>query len=76
SIASDFYGHYKEDIRLMAEMGFNSFRMSIAWTRIYPTGMEDAPNLEGINFYLNVFKELKKYQIEPCLLYTSPSQRD
>lgn len=67
SIASDFYGHYKEDIRLMAEMGFTSFRMSIAWTRLYPTGVEDTPNSDGINFYLNVFRELKKYQIEPVV---------
>lgn len=38
--AIDFYHHYKEDIKLFAEMGFKTFRMSIAWTRIFPTGME------------------------------------
>ena len=38
--AIDFYHHYKEDIRLFKEMGFKCFRTSIAWTRIYPTGME------------------------------------
>ena len=38
--ASDFYHHYKEDIALMAEMGFKTFRMSINWTRIYPLGYE------------------------------------
>ena len=32
--AIDFYHHYKEDIKLMAEMGFKAFRTSIAWTRI------------------------------------------
>ncbi|MFV0556532.1 MAG: glycoside hydrolase family 1 protein [Lactovum sp.] len=67
SIASDFYGHYKEDIKLMAEMGFNSFRMSIAWTRIFPNAIEESPNMEGIQFYLEVFKELKKYEIEPVV---------
>lgn len=38
--AIDFYHHYKEDIRMFAEMGFKVFRMSIDWSRIYPTGME------------------------------------
>ena len=37
---SHFYEHYKEDIALMAEMGFKCFRMSISWPRIYPTGEE------------------------------------
>mgnify|MGYP000423477631 CR=1 FL=1 len=36
--AIDFYHHYKEDIALMAEMGFKVFRMSIAWSRILPKG--------------------------------------
>lgn len=35
----DFYHHYKEDIALLAEMGFKAFRMSIAWTRIFQMGM-------------------------------------
>ncbi|HBI9861927.1 TPA: family 1 glycosylhydrolase, partial [Escherichia coli] len=38
--AVDFYGHYKEDIKLFAEMGFKCFRTSIAWTRIFPKGDE------------------------------------
>lgn len=67
SIASDFYHHYKEDIKLMHEMGFKAFRMSISWTRIYPNGIEEVPNQKGIDFYLNVFKELKKYNIEPVV---------
>ena len=35
--AIDFYHRYKDDIALMAEMGFTVFRTSIAWSRIYPT---------------------------------------
>ncbi len=65
--ASDFYHHYKEDIALYAEMGFKVFRMSINWARIYPTGEEAEPNQKGIAFYHNVFKELKKYGIEPLV---------
>ena len=66
-VASDFYHHYKEDISLMSEMGFQVFRMSIAWTRIYPTGMEAEPNEEGLKFYDEVFDELKAHGIEPLV---------
>ena len=65
--ATDFYHHYKEDIALMAEMGFKVFRMSIAWSRIYPNGDDAEPNEEGLQFYDNVFDELKKYNIEPMV---------
>lgn len=65
--AIDFYHHYKEDIALFAEMGFKAFRMSIAWARIYPTGLEDQPNEAGLAFYDRVFDELKKYNIEPVV---------
>ena len=34
----DFYHHYKEDIALLGEMGFKTFRMSIGWSRIFPNG--------------------------------------
>lgn len=64
---SDFYNHYKEDIALFAEMGFKTFRMSISWARIYPTGYEENPNEEGLRFYHDVFKELHKYGIEPLV---------
>ena len=39
-IASDFYHHYKEDIRLCAEEGFNCLRFSLKWSRIFPNGDE------------------------------------
>ena len=64
---SDFYHHYKEDIALMAEMGFKVYRMSIDWSRIYPNGDDEYPNEEGLKFYDNVFDELKKYNIEPLV---------
>ena len=63
----DFYHHYKEDIALLAEMGFKSFRMSISWTRLFPTGLEDKPDPKGVEFYHNVFRELHKYGIEPLV---------
>ncbi|MEK5040324.1 glycoside hydrolase family 1 protein [Sporosarcina sp. FSL K6-3457] len=63
----DFYHRYKEDIALFAEMGFKAFRMSIAWTRIFPQGDELEPNEEGLAFYDRVFDELHKYGIEPVV---------
>jgi len=65
--AIDFYHHYKEDIALFAEMGFKTFRLSIAWTRIFPTGMEEKPNEAGLAFYDRVFDECLKYGIEPLV---------
>lgn len=65
--AINFYYNYKEDIKLFAEMGFKIFRMSIAWSRIFPKGIEEEPNQKGLDFYRNVFLELKKYDIEPLV---------
>ena len=63
----DFYHHYKEDIRLFAEMGFRCFRTSIAWSRIFPLGDEETPDEKGLRFYDDVFDELLKYHIEPVI---------
>ncbi|WP_186577937.1 glycoside hydrolase family 1 protein [Aquibacillus kalidii] len=63
----DFYHRYKEDIALFAEMGFKTFRLSIAWSRIFPNGDELEPNEEGLAFYDRVFDELAKYNIEPLV---------
>ena len=65
--AIDFYHHYKEDIKLMAEMGFKCFRTSIAWTRIFPNGDDAEPNEVGLKFYDNLFDECHKYGIEPVI---------
>lgn len=65
--AVDFYHHYKEDIKLMAGMGFNVYRFSISWSRIFPNGDETEPNENGLQFYDNVLKELEKYDIQPLI---------
>ena len=62
-----FYDHYKEDIKLFAEMGFKCFRTSIAWSRIFPQGDEEKPNEAGLLFYDELFDELHKYNIEPVV---------
>ncbi|MFQ2091819.1 6-phospho-beta-glucosidase [Aeromonas taiwanensis] len=65
--AIDFYHRYRDDIALMAEMGFTVFRTSIAWARLYPRGDEREPNPEGIAFYRALFEECKKHGIEPLV---------
>jgi len=65
--AIDFYHRYKEDIALFAEMGFKVFRTSIHWSRIFPKGVEDEPNECGLQFYDDLFDELRKYHIEPLI---------
>lgn len=65
--AVDFYHNYKEDIALLAEMGFKVLRLSIAWSRIFPNGDEETPNAAGLAFYKDVFRECKKYSMEPLV---------
>lgn len=74
---SDFYHRYKEDIRLMAEMGFKCFRLSINWARIFPTGQEKEPLEAGLAFYDRIFDECARYGIEPLVTlshYETPLQ--
>lgn len=63
----DFYHHYKEDIKMFAEMGYKVYRMSICWSRIFTDPEDELPNEAGIVFYENMFKECKKYNIEPLV---------
>lgn len=66
-IGTDFYHRYKQDIALLAEMGFRVFRFSIAWSRIYPTGMEAEPNEAGLQFYDQVIDTCLAYGIQPLI---------
>ena len=65
--AIDMYHRYKEDLALFAEMGFKVLRLSIAWTRLFPTGEELEPNESGIAFYRNVFQEMQRLGIKPIV---------
>ena len=65
-IASDHYHHWKEDVKLMAELGLKAYRFSIAWTRILPDG-ETEINQAGIQFYDQLIDELLRYGIEPIV---------
>ena len=63
-IACDHYHRYKEDVRLMAELGIKAYRFSISWSRIFLDGT-GAVNRRGIDFYNDLINELLRYGIEP-----------
>ncbi len=65
-VAVDHYHRFKEDVKLMAEMGLKTYRFSIAWTRIYPNGTGEV-NEAGIKFYDDLIDECIKYGIEPMV---------
>ena len=66
-IAIDHYNRFKEDIDLFAEMGFNVYRLSINWARIYPNGDDEEPNQAGIDHYREVFEYCRSKGIEPLV---------
>lgn len=66
SVASDFYHHWEDDIELLRDLGVNSYRFSISWTRIFPDG-EGELNQEGLDFYTKVIDRLLSYKIEPIV---------
>lgn len=66
TVCADHYHHYKEDIALMAEMGFKSYRFSISWSRVLPEGAGTI-NPKGIAFYNNLIDECLKYHMEPIV---------
>ncbi len=66
-VGIDFYHRFREDIALFKEMGFKVFRTSIAWSRIFPRGDEEAPNEAGLKFYDELFDELIRNGIEPLV---------
>jgi len=63
-VACDYYHRYREDIALMAELGLNASRISIAWPRIQPQG-RGAINQKGLDFYSRVVDELLRRKIKP-----------
>jgi beta-glucosidase len=62
--ANDHYHRYKEDVGLIKELGVKAYRFSIAWPRVFPSGV-GAPNPKGLDFYDRLVDELLKVGIEP-----------
>lgn len=66
-VASDHYHHYKEDIDLMAEMGFKAYRFSVIWSRIHPHGDDEEPNEKGLAYYEAMIDYLLSKNIQPVV---------
>ncbi|MDR2794068.1 MAG: beta-glucosidase [Treponema sp.] len=64
-IACDQYHRYKEDVALIAKLGFQSYRFSIAWPRVL-SNSTGAVNKEGIAYYRNLCAELHAHGIQAC----------
>ena len=65
--ATDFYHHVEEDIALFAEMGWNVYRLSVNWARIFPTGEDAEPSEAGLAFYERVFDCCLAHGIQPLV---------
>lgn len=64
--ASDFYHKYPVDLDLCKQFGVNGIRISIAWSRIFPSG-EGEFNQEGVDFYHAMFKKCRENGVEPFI---------
>ena len=67
NVASNFYNSYKEDIAMIKEIGLNSFRTSIQWTRLIKDLETGESDEDGRRFYNDVINECKKNNIEIIL---------
>lgn len=67
TVASDFYHHYPEDFQLMQQIGFNSFRTSIQWSRLIKDFETGEPDPVAVDFYLKMIQEAKKNHIRLVL---------
>ncbi len=63
-VATDHYHRYREDVALLADLGFNAYRFSIAWPRVIPTGGSGV-NAAGLDFYDRLVDELLAHGIAP-----------
>lgn len=64
--ASDHYHHWKEDVKLMKELGLKAYRFSISWARIIPDG-DGEINEKGLEFYDRLIDELVANEITPVV---------
>jgi beta-glucosidase len=65
-VACDSYHRYREDIGLLKALGVKAYRLSIAWSRIFPEG-RGAPNPKGVDYYNRVVDGLLEAGITPYI---------
>ncbi|XP_025264883.1 myrosinase 1 isoform X1 [Camponotus floridanus] len=64
-VACDSLHKYKEDVKILHDLGVDFYRFSVSWTRILPNGYANVINQEGLNYYKNLINELLAKGIEP-----------
>ncbi|XP_049870133.1 myrosinase 1-like [Pectinophora gossypiella] len=62
-VAADSYHKWREDIRMIQDLGVSYYRMSISWPRLLPNGTDNNISKDGANYYRRIFKELKRLNI-------------
>lgn len=65
SVAADQYHRYREDVGLMADLGFKAYRFSVSWSRVLPNGGTQI-NPKGIAYYRNLCEELHRHGLKAC----------
>jgi len=65
-VACDHYRRWKEDVALMKHLGLQSYRFSIAWSRVFPEG-KGRINAAGLGFYDRLVDELLENGIQPLV---------
>jgi len=66
NVAMDHYHAFQQDVALLKALGLQTYRFSISWPRILPTG-KGAVNSKGIDFYNRLIDELLENGIDPCI---------
>ena len=67
NIACDHYSRWREDIKLMKDLGVDAYRFSIAWSRILPKGNCGLINTKGLDFYESLVDALLEENITPFI---------
>lgn len=65
-VACDHYHRFKDDVKLLKDLGIKAYRFSISWPRIFPNGIGEV-NEKGVKFYSDLIDELIKNGIEPYI---------
>lgn len=66
--APDQFHRYKEDVRIMRDLGVKAYRMSLSWSRIFPEG-DGKPNPKGFDYYDRLVNELLENGIQPWITF-------
>ena len=65
-IACDSYHKFDRDLKNLCDLGVNSYRLSISWSRVMPNGTGEL-NQAGVDYYRRAFEALLEKGIAPCV---------